>query len=350
MISLRRPRALRPGDTLGVCTPSFPAHVRFREKYLHGLAELRRLGFHVVEGALTARGTAQGARAGTPQDRAAELNALFADDRVHGIVANIGGATASSLVPYLDVAAIRANPKVFCGYSDVTALHLALMRHAGLGTFYGPAVTPSFGEWPEVLPETAASFLDATSRHLSGERALVPPARWSRHVRDAVTDAWRTEPRRWEPAAGWRSVRAGVAEGPALALNLNTLRSNAGTAEMPDFTGAVLFLEEMSTSPSQVERAFRHLAALGVFGQIAGLVWGRVEAWTDEGGPCETEALLAEAVRGVLGGDPPFPVATDFDCAHTVPMLTLPQGVPVRLDTRDDAPRVTLLAPAVVAG
>lgn len=347
MHPLTRPPALRPGDTIGICTPANAANVAFRAKYLHGVAELGRLGFRVTEGILTARATAQGVRSGTPRERADELNALFADREVHGIVTTIGGSNSSSLVPYLDFGLIRANPKVFCGYSDVTSLHLALMRHAGLATFYGPAVMPSFGEWPEVLPETADSFLDATMRHRTGARALVAPARWSRHLRDAKTDAWRTEARRWEPGAGWRTVVAGVAEGPLLAVNLNTLRSNAGTAEMPDFTGAILFIEEMATSPSQAERAFRHLAALGVFERIAGLVWGRVEFWSDEGCPIPVEELLLEGIRGELGRDPTFPIATDFDCCHTVPMLTLPQGVRTRLDTRDGGVQVTLLEPGV---
>ena len=348
MRSLTRPAALRPGDTIGICTPSFPAHVAFRAKYLHGVAELTRLGFRVIEGSLTARATAQGARSGTPQERAAEINELFSNREVRAIITTIGGSNSSSLVPYLDFAAVRANPKIFCGYSDITSLHLAFMRHAGLSTFYGPAVMPSFGEWPELPHEMVDSFLDATMRHLAGPRELVAPSRWSRHMRDARTEAWRTEPRTWEPHAGWRSVTRGVAEGPTLALNLNTLRTNAGAPEMPDFEGAMLFIEDMSSSPTQAERAFRHLAALGVFSKIAGLVWGRVEHWSDEGCPISVEDLLLEAIRGELGRDPAFPIATDFDCCHTTPMLTLAQGVRVRLDTQGAAARITVLEPAVV--
>lgn len=346
---LTRPPALLPGDTIGVCTPSFPAHVAFRAKYLHGIAELERLGFRVVEGSLTRRATAQGARSGTPRERADEINELFANPGVRAIVCTIGGSNSSSLVPYLDFATARANPKIFCGFSDITSLHLAFMRHAGLSTFYGPAVMPSFGEWPAALPEMVDSFLDATMRHLSGPRELVAPTRWSRHMRDARTDAWRSEERRWESGAGWRTVLPGVAEGPALVCNLNTLRSNAGTKEMPDFTGAILFIEEMTSSPTQAERAFRHLAALGVFERIAGLVWGRVEAWSDEGCPIPVEELLLEAIRSELGREPSFPIATDFDCCHTLPMLTIAEGVRTRLDTSDGQVRVTLLEPAVTA-
>ena len=251
-------------------------------------------------------------------------------------------------MPFIDFAAVRANPKIFCGYSDIASLHLAFMRHAGLSTFYGPAVVPSFGEWPELPHEMVDSFLDATMRHLSGPRELTAPSRWSRHMRDARTDAWRTEPRRWEPHAGWRTVTRGAAEGPALVVNLNTLRSNAGTPEMPDLDGTVLFIEEMTTSPTQAERAFRHLAALGVFSKIAGLVWGRVEHWSDEGCAIPVEELLLEAIRGELRREPTFPIVTDFDCCHTTPMLTLAQGVRTRLDAQGETARVTLLEPAVI--
>ena len=298
----------------------------------------------MVEGPLTRRAVARGHRAGTPQERAAELNALFGDPEVRAILCTIGGANSSSLVPYLDFELIRANPKVFCGYSDVTSLHLALMRYAGLSTFYGPAVMPSFGEWPEVVPETRDSFLAAVSRTEPGARRLVPPARWSNHFRDAAGDEWRTEPRQYQPNPGWSVVHPGLAEGPALVVNLNTLRSNAGTPEFPDMKGAVLFIEEMSTGPALAERAFRHLAAMGVFEEVAGLVWGKVEHRSDPGSPHNLEELLLEAIGGV----PPFPVVTDFDCGHTVPMLTLAQGVPVRVEApAGGVAAITVLEPMV---
>jgi len=348
-----RPPALRPGDAIGVFTPSWPAHVRCRAKYRHGLAVLRGLGFEVIEGDLTAREAIEGHRAGDPRARAEELQGLLADERVRAVVATIGGSNSSSLVPFLDSEAIRRRPTIVCGYSDVTSLHLAILRRAGVSTFYGPAVMPSFGEWPDVVEETRASFLAATGDASLGPRALVPPSRWSRHFRDAATDAWRTEPRRWEPPAPWRTIRPGVAEGPALALNLNTLLANAGTPEFPVLDGRILFVEDMATSPADAERRFRHLAALGAFERIAGLVWGRIEqpSGTGAGSPA-IEALLLEAIearaveRGGAAAD--FPIVTDFDLAHTVPMLTLAQETPVRVEAGPDDPAVTVLEPMVL--
>src|SRR5690348_11427826 len=115
---LLRPAALRPGDTIGICTPSFPANVVYREKYLHGVAQIEALGFKVVEGELTRSATAQGYRSATPRARAAELMSLFEDHAVRAIITTTGGNNSSSLIPYLDFEKIRENPKVFCGYSD----------------------------------------------------------------------------------------------------------------------------------------------------------------------------------------------------------------------------------------
>lgn len=345
MRPLLRPPALRLGDTIGVCTPSAPAHTRYRAKYLHGVAELRRLGFEVVEGQLTARATDQGHRAGTAEERAAECNALFADRSVRAILCTIGGNCSASLVPYLDFALIRDNPKIFCGYSDITSLHLAFLRHAGLSTFYGPAVMSSFGEWPVVLDETRDAFLDAVMRHRAGERELVAPARWSRHFRDAAGEAWRTEPRQFEPNTGWRVLRAGQARGPALVANLSTLLANAGTPEFPDLDGVVLFVEDIASSQGVAERRFRHLAALGAFDRVAALVWGKIESFSDEGSPMSVDDLLLEAV----GEARCFPVVSNFDCAHTVPMLTLAQGVPVRVEAPEGGVARVVLEGAMVS-
>ncbi len=325
--SLIRPAALRPGDTVGVCTPSQPANVLFREKYQHGVGEIERLGFRVLEGQLTSRVTAQGYRSGTPRERAAELMALFRDPAVRGIVATIGGSCSASLIPYLDFDAIRQNPKIFCGYSDVTSLHLALLAHAGISTFYGPAVMPSFGEWPTVLPETRDSFLAAVTATQPAEREMLAPARYSRHFRDAKSDAWKTVPREWLLNPGPQVIYPGTVEAPCVAANLNTLLSAAGTDYFPDLTGRVLLLEEMSAELSMEERNLRHLERLGVFERVAGVLIGKPEFYSNEGAPFEYADLVREIVPQRAG----VPVVMEVDVAHTVPMLTIAQETRVRV-------------------
>ncbi len=325
--ALIRPAPLRLGDTIGVCTPSFPAHVAFREKYLHGIRQIEQMGFRVLEGSLTRQATAQGYRSGTPRERAVELAELFADRSVRCIITTIGGTCASSLIPYLDFAQIRQNAKIFCGYSDITSLHLALLAHAGLSTFYGPAVMPSFGEWPEVLPETAQSFLDATGSKQVVERELVAPARYSRHMRDAKGDAWKAVPREWLPNPGPSVVYPGTVEAPCIVANLNTLVTAAGTDYFPELAGRILVIEEMNALLSEEERDLRHLERLGVFDRIAGLVIGKPEVYSNESAPFE----YADLVREIVPQRPGVPVVMEVDVGHTVPILTLAQETRLRL-------------------
>ncbi len=341
---LLKPPSLEPGGTIGIFTPSFPAHLRFREKYLHGLAQLRAMGFRTVEGSLTARGTHQGFRSGTPLERAREFMELIENPEVDCLMSAIGGLNSASMIPHLDYDRIRARPKAVCGYSDVTSLQLALLAYAGVAPFYGPAVVPSFGEWPAVLPETRESFLDAVQRHRAGTRELAPPPRWSAHRRDPTTDEWRSLPREFEPNPGWRALIPGHARGPVLVANLDTLTTAAATPHFPALDGVILVLEEMDAPLSREERCFRHLQLLGVFDRIAGLLVSKPEQYDREGAPFEYDDLVREIV-----GERPYPVVTRFDCGHTHPMLTIGKMSEMALDAGlGGAVRVTV-GPAVAA-
>ncbi|KYF63464.1 S66 family peptidase [Sorangium cellulosum] len=322
-----RPRALKQGDAIGIFTPSYPAHVVFRDKYLHGRETLRKLGFRVIEGELTEKAVAEGYRSGPPEARAREFMDLVTNPEVRALIATIGGTNSSSLLAHIDFERVRENPKIICGYSDVTALHMGLLTQSGLSTFYGPAVVPSFGDWPGVDGFTLDSFLDATGRHTDGARALLCPPQWSNHFRDAKTSEWCTAPRRYEPNAGWRALVSGDAEGPAIIANLNTLLSLAGTRYLPPLRGAILILEQMDCCFSREERQLRQLEAIGALDEIAALVIGKAEMTDTEGAPFSHDELLLE----VLGLRRGYPVVTSFDCSHTVPMLTLAQMCRIRV-------------------
>jgi muramoyltetrapeptide carboxypeptidase len=323
-----RPGPLRPGDTVGVFTPSYPAHVEFRAKYLHGLANLRKLGFRVIEGDLTARASAEGYRAGSAQARADEFMGLIKNPDVRALVATIGGWNSSSMLKHLDFDEVRRNPKIICGYSDITALQMAVLTQSGLSTFYGPAVVPSFGDWPDIDDFTRDSFLDATQHHLHGSRPLGCPPRCSNHFRDARTAEWCTGERCYSENSGWRVLRPGRVEGHAIIANLNTLLALAGTNFFPPLAGRILVLEQMECRLSREERLLRQLEAMGALDRIAGLIVGKPEVYDAEGAPFTYDDLLLE----VLGVRRSYPVVTSFDCSHTVPMLTLAQMCKLSVD------------------
>ena len=144
-----KPRRLAPGDTIGVFTPSSPSYISNEELFSQGLLNLKRLGFKVKLGDVTARRGSEGYRSASPEERARELMELIADHQVHAVMSTIGGNNSSSLIGYLDFDLIREKRKLMCGYSDVTSLHLAIQKFSGLSTVYGPAVMCWFGDWPD---------------------------------------------------------------------------------------------------------------------------------------------------------------------------------------------------------
>ncbi len=338
------PLALEPGDTIGVFTPSSPAHLVNPGLFDNGVRNLEALGFRVRLGRVTAEGGSQGYRSAGPRERAAELMELVEAPDVRAVISTIGGTNSNSITPYLDFDRIREERVVVCGFSDVTSLHLAILKHAGLRTFYGPSVMCWFGEWPDGVPESTESFLDAVMRHRTGSREPKIPARWSNHRRSWENDDWRELPRQWKPQDGWRVLSRGFCEGPILACNLNTLVSSAGTPEWPDLRGRILLVEEMDCPMSRFERSLRQLERIGVFDEVAGLLVGKPEVPDAQGAPFDRDQLLAEVLGDRLGA---FPIVTDVDCGHTVPMLTVPQELATRLTADEEGAGLEFLEPAV---
>jgi muramoyltetrapeptide carboxypeptidase LdcA involved in peptidoglycan recycling len=130
-----RPPALSSGDTIAVVSPSWCGPAEVPTPYRRGLAALRAHGFEVRVMAHAER--RRGWVSGTPQERVADLHDAFADQQVRAVLCTIGGLHSAQLLPLLDFDLIAANPKVFCGYSDITSLHLAIHGVTGLVTFMG---------------------------------------------------------------------------------------------------------------------------------------------------------------------------------------------------------------------
>lgn len=175
-------------------------------------------------------------------------------------------------------------------------------------------------------------------------RELVAPRRFSRHVRDARTDAWKVEERRFESNTGPVVLRPGRVEAPCIVANLNTLVTAAGTSYFPDLEGRVLLLEEMNAALSEEDRDLRHLERLGVFERIAGLIIGKPEVYSNEGAPFEYADLVSE----IVPNRPDVPILMEFDCSHTMPMLTIAQETRLRIEAAtNEPPRVFAVEPMV---
>lgn len=325
------PLPLKPGDTLGVFTPSSPAYVWNEGLFVNGIKNLENLGFNVKLGHLTAQRASQGYRSGTQQERAHEFMALIEDPDVKGLISTIGGSNSSSMIPFLDFEKIRSSQKVICGFSDVTSLHLAILKYSGLRTVYGPSVMCWFGEWPDGVPQSSQWFLDAVSASTKKNafQKITPPDLWSNHKRDWSNGDWKNLPRNWQKNEGWKVLNAGAAEGEILALNLNTLVSAAGTPHWPDFENKILLIEDMEAPLSRTERHLQQLKFIGVFDQIQGLLIGKPEFYNQEGAPFHYEALLQEVI-----GPRSYPIISNFDCSHTVPMISITQLSQVKIQAQ----------------
>ncbi|MEV8347023.1 S66 peptidase family protein [Streptomyces niveus] len=316
-----RPPALRPGDVIGVVSPSAPGAPVAPGRFRSAVHALKDMGFEVREGSRT---WSTGDSAGTPQERAAEINEFFRDPDVRAVIATIGGHTCNAILPLVDYTALREQPMILVGYSDITALLLACVAKSDVVTFHGPTLMAEFGEFPAPLPYTRDSFLATLTRSVAAG-ALREPPEWSDEFLHWDAEDGRARSLNASRPPAWLVEGSGT--GPLLGGNLDTLSILGGTEYLPDFRGAVLLWETCSTSLTRVDQLLTHLEMLGVMDDLAGMVVGHgFRAPLEFEG--ELHAHLAEryADRG-------FPVVAGVLAGHCDPMPTLPLGCRVALDS-----------------
>ena len=280
--------------------------------YRIGLDRLRARGLHVE----TPRATfaEHGFLAGPDADRLDELNGLLRRDDLDAIICVRGGYGVLRLLPDLDYAAARAHPKLIVGYSDITALHLALYAKAGLPGLSGPMVA---SDWPELDPESETQFW----RLAEGGAPSISSA-------PTVSASKRSAPARPRACCS--------------AANLTMIAALVGTPYLPDLTGAILFLEEVGEPPYRIDRLLAQLRLAGVLDRLGGLVLG---GFTGAEPPQNRPSLSLDAVLAHYTADLACPVAQGLVYGHFNPKSTLPVGVRARLEVEGDAARLTVLDP-----
>jgi muramoyltetrapeptide carboxypeptidase len=296
--------------------PNEPERIRF------AIDTIESLGFKVKPGAhLFAR---EGYLAGSDAARADDLNAMFADDGVDAIWCVRGGYGASRILPALDYALMQRKPKALVGYSDITALHVAIHRHAGLVTFHGPvafrAFTPySLGELKRVL------WTGETPVRVGGP----PPFERAEGRVD------------WENRVA--TLVPGKARGRLIGGNLCLMAHLCGTPYFPDLRGAILFLEDVEEAYYRIDRMLTQLWLAGALTGVAGVAFGKFTNCNPSAFFLQNRALddiLAERCR-ILG----VPAISGIMVGHIDDQTTLPLGCLAELDA--DAGTLTLLEPGV---
>jgi muramoyltetrapeptide carboxypeptidase len=310
----RKPNRLRPGDVIGLIAPASPP--RSRERVEAGVRYLERLGYRVKPGRhLDAE---HGYLAGTDAQRVEDLNTMLRDPQVRAIFALRGGYGTPRILPYVDYAASRRDPKIVVGSSDLTALQLALWRRAGLVTFSGPMVATDFGDNPDPYTEEQFWPLITSARIRS----------WLRQPKDRPL----------------RGVRAGHAEGPLLGGNLSLVTSSLGTTYSPRYQGAVLVLEEVGEPWHRVDRMLTQLRNAGVLGSVAGLIFGMFTGCHPID-PKQPHLTRQQIIREVVASSD-VPIIDGFQYGHESQKLTIAFGIRAQLDAVRG--RVQMLEAAVV--
>lgn len=304
-----RPPALRPGDRIGVCAPAGPVDL---ERLDRGVATLRALGFDVVVGAAVR--SRFRFNAGAIEERLRDLQTLWTDDSVAGILCARGGAGAGWVAARLDAAAMVARPKVLMGYSDVTFLHSLLNAH-GLVTFHGPMVAQDISEGRYDAASLRAGLFGEGKPYATGPDEIL-------------------------------ALRPGSGEGRLQGGCISILAAGAGTpfALRPDPEGTILFLEDVNEKPYRVDRALMQLRASGAFAQARGIVFGDMQDCNPNHG---ADYTLADVILDALAGLD-VPIAIGLSSGHTRnPNVTLPFGVRARLTCGDEA-RLEILEASVL--
>ena len=285
---LLRPPPLLKGDAIGIVVPSYAPQQGW---LLRGAKAMEEAGYRVILDSEIDR--FRRFQKHEDERRAENLTRIWLNPEVKAVVAGTGGYGAVRLLPYLDPETFRKHPKSFVGYSDITALHLWLMRRAQLRVFHGPTLD-------DLFPGADASAYSLIT-------ALSTPRPETKLGRDIA-----------------RSVRPGSAVGRLTGGNLSLVQQTIGTPYEIDTRDAILFLEETRDPMSVVDERLLHLRSAGLLRDVRGIVFGQLSV--DRSEEDEFEDFLLDLVS-----DLEVPILMDFPAGHEVPNLTLPLGTEVEI-------------------
>ena len=322
MIEIIKPKHLKIGDKVGIVSPSSTIK-NFPRRLERGIKVLENLGLEVILGKNVKN--SQGHNAGTPEERAEDINNFFKDKEIKAIICSSGGWNSNAVLPLLDYDLIKRNPKIFCGFSDITAINLAIYKKTGLVTFNGPTLLPTFGEYGGPFDYTIDWFKKILFENNKIGRLDFP----KKYTEEVLW--WEIEDnrkRRTKLTTPPQFLTNGVCEGELIGGNLITLCILGGTEFMPNFEDSILFLEEEGESTSSVERRFFYLEQLGIFRKVKGILFGRPCCFTTDSNERTLHDILKE-----FGKKYNIHVVVDLDFGHTDPILTIPIGIKAKIDS-----------------
>ena len=304
--ALIHPKALRTGDTIGLITPS--TYVSDPDRLALVNRTVRYFGLKPKYGKNVRKQA--GYLGGSIEERIEDLHAMFRDPEVAGIFAIRGGYGSAQLLDHIDYNLIRANPKVFLGFSDISAMHLAINKKAGLVTFHGPVATSRFTDYTQKFFHKALF-----------ETSPIGP----------VSNPYETNTLR--PVHTLRTISPGRASGTLIGGNLTLVSTTMGTPYEIETKGRILFIEDVGEEPYRIDRMLTQLRLAGKLQAAAGIIWGECEdCHPNDFHPSFNSTFSLGEIADAILGDLKIPVLSGLTIGHTDDQLTLPEGVMATLD------------------
>ena len=306
-----KPKSMNPGDCIGIISPSY----WLSEDDLQRTASyLKANGYRLKFGPSNL--LRRGPFAGQPQERADDIHRMFSDPEINAVICARGGYGANRVLPLIDYELIRENPKIFIGYSDITAYLTSITQKTGLVTFHGPML-------------------------VSYKKRFV---KYNFELMEQVLTGKKEVKIKYPKALSPKVLKSGIATGPLWGGNITLLTNRLGTADYLDTDGVILFLEDLDEYLYAFERMLVQMRTAGLFDHIKGLIIGELDEFKDQEIPFErnTDQIVMD-----ICGDLDIPIVSNFPCGHGTYQATLPISVNAELNTNDNNPYLTLLEPAV---
>ena len=299
-MKVQKPESLRNGDTIGIISPaSSPDDLSRINK---GVTYLERLGYQVEVGKNV--GKYSGFLAGTDEERLEDLHHMFSNKNIRAIICVRGGYGSPRLLDKIDYRLIRKNPKIFVGYSDITALQLAFYRKANLVTFAGPMLAVDFHS--EINRYTEENFWRTITSSKKIEKVILPEGE------------------------NLIPLKKGKEEGEIVGGNLSLILSLLGTSFLPKMKDKILFLEDVDEAPYRVDRMLNQLTIAGILEKLSGIILGEFTSCVEN--DAEKKTLTLDEVFQNYFGELPCPVIKNFPHGHRKANYTIPFGIRTKIN------------------
>ncbi len=307
-----KPIALKPNSTIGIVSPSS----WMKQSDLKSASSVfKQKGYTMVFGDSVY--LKDHTYAGTPQERANDINRMFNNPDIDAIICARGGYGANRVLPLLDYDLIQSNPKIFMGFSDITAFLTSITQITGVVTFHGPMLS-------NFIKGMVNYNFNLMEKMLFGNESVTiqPP-----------------------PELQTRILNSGKAEGLLWGGNMCLLINRLGTPDNLDTDGVILFIEDIDEYLYAIDRMLIHMKKAGMFENIKGLIIGELVDMKDFDDPFgkSTDEIVMD-----ICGDLNIPIVSNFPCGHGIYQATLPISIPAELNANEQKPYLKLLEPAVV--